>query len=89
MQQVRKVAYELRLPSELASVHPIFHVSILKKCMGDPVSILSIEVLGVGEILSYEEMPMEILDCQVKKLRKKEVVFVIVLWRIHLVEGET
>lgn len=79
MQQVRKVAYELRLPSELASVHPIFHVSILKKCMGDPVSILSIEVLGVGEILSYEEMPMEILDCQVKKLRKKEVVFVIVL----------
>ena len=36
LQQVGKVAYELRLPSELASVHPLFHVSILNKCIGDP-----------------------------------------------------
>ena len=28
LQWVRKVAYELRLPSELASVHPMFDVSV-------------------------------------------------------------
>ena len=70
---VGKVAYELRLPSDLALVHPIFHVSMLKKCIGDPVSIFPIEGSGVDESLSYEQVPVEILDRQVKKLRNKEV----------------
>ncbi len=30
-----KVAYELEFPSDLASVHPVFHVSLLIKCIGD------------------------------------------------------
>ena len=47
LQMVGKVAYELMLPSELASVHPVFHVSMLKKCIGDPESILPIEGLFV------------------------------------------
>ena len=45
---VGEVAYELALPAELASVHPVFHVSMLKKCLGDPSSILQVEGLGVG-----------------------------------------
>ncbi|XP_069148288.1 uncharacterized protein [Solanum lycopersicum] len=64
-QRVGEVAYELALPVELASVHPVFHVSILKKCLGDPAWILPVEGLGVGEYLSYEEVPVEILDRQV------------------------
>ena len=40
---VRKFSYELKLPSELASIHPIFHFAMLKKCIGDPISILPIE----------------------------------------------
>ena len=30
-QRVGKVSYELKIPSELALVHPVFHVSMLKK----------------------------------------------------------
>ena len=82
MQRVGKVAYELRLHSELASVHPTFHVSMLKKCICDPESILSIEGLGVKDNLSYEEVPVQILDSQVKRWRNKEVVSVKVLWKI-------
>ena len=39
--------------------------------------------------LSYEEVPVEILDIQIKKLRNKEVVSVKVLWRNHFVEDAT
>ena len=89
LQRIGKVAYVLKLHSELATVHPMFHVYVLKKCIGDPVSILSMEGLGVDENLSYEEVTVEILDRQVKKLRNKEVASVKVLWRNHLVEGAT
>ncbi|WMV29938.1 hypothetical protein MTR67_023323 [Solanum verrucosum] len=86
---VEKVTYELKLPIKLAPVYPVFHISMLKKCIGDPVSILPLEGLGVNENLSYEEVSVEILDRQVKKLRNKEVASVKVLWRNHLVEGAT
>jgi hypothetical protein len=33
MQRIGKVAYKLELPPELAGVHPVFHVSQLRKCM--------------------------------------------------------
>ena len=50
-QRVGKVAYELKLPSELSSVHPVFHDSMLKKFIDDPKSILPFEGLGVQENL--------------------------------------
>ncbi|KAH0739400.1 hypothetical protein KY290_038105 [Solanum tuberosum] len=77
------------LPNKLASVHLVFHVSMFKKCVGEPTSIVSLEGLGIDENLSYEEVPVEILDRQVKKLRNKEVAYVKVLWRNHFVEGAT
>ena len=89
LHRVGGVSYELAFPTELASVHPVFHVSMLKKCLGYPSSILSVEALGGDENLSYEEVPVEILDSQVKRLRNKEIATVKVLWRNHLVEGAT
>ena len=77
------------LPAVLASVHPVFHVSMLKKCLGDPTSILPVEGLRVDENLSYEELPAKILDRQVKRLSNKEISTVKVLWRNHLVESAT
>ena len=89
LQKVGKVAYELKLPSELASAHPVFHVSMLKKCIDDPEPILPIKGLGVKDNPSYEEVPVQIFDRQVKKLRNKEVVSIKVLWKNQLVEGAT
>ena len=54
LQRVGKVAYESKLTNELSLVHSAFHVCILKKCIRNPVSILPIEGLGVGEDLCYE-----------------------------------
>jgi len=89
LRHVGKVAYELDLGDELASVHQVFHVSMLKKCVGDLTSIVPLESLRLKENLFYEEVPVEILDRQVKKLRNKEVASVKVLWRNQSVNGST
>ena len=46
LQWVGKIAYEFKLPSELALVHPVCHVSMIKKSIGYPVYIPFIEGLG-------------------------------------------
>ncbi|WMV49795.1 hypothetical protein MTR67_043180 [Solanum verrucosum] len=87
--RIGKVAYELELPQELATVHLVFHVSMLKKCMGDPSLIIPTEDIGIKDSLSYEEIPVQILDRQVRKLKTKEVTSVKVLWRNQFVEEAT
>ncbi|KAH0778789.1 hypothetical protein KY290_005216 [Solanum tuberosum] len=47
LKRIGKVAYELDLPNYLVSVHPVFHVSLLNKCVGDPTSIVSLENLCI------------------------------------------
>ena len=67
-----KVAYELELPQELVVVHPVFHVYMLKKCMGDPSLIIPTKNVGIKDSLSYLEILLQILDRQVRKLRTKK-----------------
>ncbi|WMV24300.1 hypothetical protein MTR67_017685 [Solanum verrucosum] len=50
LRRVGKVAYGLGFPNELASVHLVFHVSMLKKCVGDPTSIVPLEGLELRKI---------------------------------------
>ena len=63
--------YELELQTKLAAVHPVFHISVLKKYVGDPACIVPLESVAVKDILSYEDVPVEILDRQVRGLRNK------------------
>ena len=49
------------------------------KCMGDPSLIIPTENIGIKDNLSYKEIPVQILDRQVRKLRTKEVALVKVL----------
>ncbi|XP_049389197.1 uncharacterized protein LOC125853525 [Solanum stenotomum] len=85
--RVDKVAYEFDLPSELATVHLVFHVSMLKKCLGDPSLIVPTENIGIKDNLSYENVTIQILDRH--KLRTKEVVSAKVLWSNQYVEEAT
>ncbi|WMV13883.1 hypothetical protein MTR67_007268 [Solanum verrucosum] len=87
--RVGNVADELDLPQELAAVHPVFHISMLKKSMGDPSLIIPTKDIGIKDSLSYEKILVQILDRQVRKLRTKEVASVKVLWRNQFVEEAT
>ena len=62
---------------------------MLKKCIDDTESFLPFESLGLRDNLSYKEVPVQILDRQVKKLMNKEVASIKVLWKNHLVQGAT
>ncbi|XP_070010876.1 uncharacterized protein [Nicotiana sylvestris] len=81
LQRIGQVAYELELSSELEFVYPVFHVSMSRKCIGDPSRVVPIKDVQVTEVLSYEEVPVAILDRQVHRLRTRDVASVKVLWR--------
>ncbi|WMV46279.1 hypothetical protein MTR67_039664 [Solanum verrucosum] len=87
--RIDNVAYEFELPQESAAVHPVFHFSMLKKCMGDLSLFIPTEDICIKDSLSYEEIPVQILDPTVRKLRTKEVASVKVLWRDQFVEEVT
>ncbi|WMV46564.1 hypothetical protein MTR67_039949 [Solanum verrucosum] len=50
-------------------------------CVSYPASIVPLESVVVKDSLTYEEVPVEILDRQVRRLRNKEVASIKVLWR--------
>ncbi|XP_060210711.1 uncharacterized protein LOC132637673 [Lycium barbarum] len=77
------------LEFQLELVHPVFHVSMLRKYIRDPSRIVPVENVQVMEDLLYEEIPIAILDRQVYKLRMKEVASVKVLWCNKNVEKVT
>ena len=54
--------YEIELPAELAALHSVYHISFLKKCVGDPASVAPLESVAVKDSLSYEDVPVEILE---------------------------
>ncbi|WMV42092.1 hypothetical protein MTR67_035477 [Solanum verrucosum] len=89
LKRVGNVAYELEFPTELAAVYPVFHISLLKKCVGDPASLVPLESVVVKDSLTFKEVQVDILDRKVRKLRNKEVTSVKVLWRSQSVEEAT
>ena len=89
IERVGNVAYRLALPPELASVHNVFHVSMLKKYVPDSSHILSQEPVEVHADLTYEEKPVQILAKENKVLRNKIIPLVKVLWRNHKIEEAT
>ncbi|XP_070050370.1 uncharacterized protein [Nicotiana tomentosiformis] len=62
LQRVGKVAYEVALPASLVGVHPVFHVSMLRKNHGDPSHMLDFSSVQLDKDLSYVEESVEILD---------------------------
>ena len=89
LKRVGKVAYDLELLAKLAVVHLIFHISLLKKCVGDPDSVVPVESVSVKDTIYYEEEPIDNLDRQVRSQRNKEVSSVKILWRSQSIEGAT
>ncbi|GJU60209.1 hypothetical protein Tco_1237975 [Tanacetum coccineum] len=75
-----KGVMRLRLPEELNSVHDTFYVSNLKKCLADANLHVPLNEIKVDKTLRFVEEPVEIMDREIRKLKRRKVGLVKVRW---------
>ena len=68
LERVGQVVYGLALPPELAQIHDVFHISMLRRYWSDPSHIITGQPIEVKNNLRYNEEPVQILDTKVKQL---------------------
>ncbi|GJU14049.1 putative reverse transcriptase domain-containing protein [Tanacetum coccineum] len=68
------------LPQELSCIHDTFHVSNLKKCLAEPDVQVPLEEIEVDENLRFVKEPIEIVERDVKKLKRRRIPLVKVHW---------
>ncbi|GJS54854.1 putative reverse transcriptase domain-containing protein [Tanacetum coccineum] len=74
------VAYKLELPEKLSSVHNTFHVSNLKKCLSDESLVIPIKELQLDDKLNFVEEPVEVMDREIKQLKRSRIPIIKVRW---------
>ncbi|CAA7021302.1 unnamed protein product [Microthlaspi erraticum] len=77
--RVGEVAYRLDLPADM-NLHPVFHVSMLRKHIRDPSAIEPERVEGLQPNLTYPEGPIRLGDRRVRKLKNREIPQIQVFW---------
>ncbi|KAA3470008.1 ABC transporter G family member 33-like [Gossypium australe] len=61
----------LELPPELNRIHDVFHVSMLRRYRSEPSHVIPIEEIEVRHELTFNEELVQIIDRDVKVLRRK------------------
>ncbi|KAD4586093.1 hypothetical protein E3N88_23694 [Mikania micrantha] len=80
LERIGSVAYRLELPPELGNIHDVFHVSNLKKCLVDESLIVPLKEIQVDEKLQFREEPVEVMDREVKVLKRSRIPIVKIRW---------
>ncbi|GJT28357.1 putative reverse transcriptase domain-containing protein [Tanacetum coccineum] len=80
IERVETVAYKLELPPQLSRVHNMFHVSNLKKCMSNESLVIPLEGLRVDDKLHFVEEPIEVMDREIKQLKRSRIPIIKVRW---------
>ncbi|GJX01645.1 hypothetical protein Tco_0185558 [Tanacetum coccineum] len=70
LERISPVAYRLRLLEELSGVHDTFHVSNLKKCLAYASLHVPLDEIKVEKTFRFVEEPVEIMDREVKSLKR-------------------
>ncbi|GJZ47354.1 hypothetical protein Tco_0601186 [Tanacetum coccineum] len=80
LERISPVAYRLRLPEELSGVHDTFHVSNVKKCLADASLHVPLDEIKVDKTLRFVKEPVEIMDREVKSLKRSRILLMKVCW---------
>nr|GFC33630.1 putative reverse transcriptase domain-containing protein [Tanacetum cinerariifolium] len=73
LERIGPVAYRLRLPGELSSVHDTFHVSNLKKCLAYANLHVPLDEIKIDKTLCFVEEPVEIMNSEVRSLKRSMI----------------
>ncbi|GJV28571.1 hypothetical protein Tco_1385019 [Tanacetum coccineum] len=80
IERIGLVAYRLELPQELSRVHNVFHICNLKKCLSDDTLVIPLEEIQLDDKLNFIEEPVEIMDREVKQLKRSRIPIIKVRW---------
>ncbi|GJZ41343.1 hypothetical protein Tco_0588229 [Tanacetum coccineum] len=80
LEKVGSISYKLELPQEPSRVHNTFHVSNLKKCYADEPLAVLLDGLHFDDKLQFVEEPVEIMDREVKWLKRSRIPLVKFQW---------
>ncbi|GJS24588.1 putative reverse transcriptase domain-containing protein [Tanacetum coccineum] len=80
LERVGDVSYKLELPEELSRVHNTFYVSNLKKCYVDEPLVVPLDGLHFDDKLQFVEEPVEIMDREVKRMKRSRIPIIKVRW---------
>jgi hypothetical protein len=87
LQKIGTMSYKLELPTS-SRVHPVFHVSCLKKVIGDKIPVQTIfpELDEEGKMILE---PEAITDTRIRQLRNRSISEYLIKWRKLPAEDST
>ena len=89
VERVGETAYRVELPPELARMHDVFHVSMLRRYLPDPSHVMAPQTVQIKADLTYVEVPTTILEWKLQELRNRTIPWVKVQWSNHTPEEAT
>lgn len=78
--RIGEVSYRLELPESMKALHPVFHVSMLRRHIRDPNAIEPERIADMQTNLTYPEGPLSIGVRRIRTLRKRRIPQVQVFW---------
>ncbi|KAK1586082.1 hypothetical protein QYE76_048338 [Lolium multiflorum] len=89
-----EVSYQLELPEEMAAVHNVFHISLLRKCLEVPEKTevfknIDHRSVDINTDLTYREVPIRILEEAYRTTRTRSIKFLKIQWSNHTEDEAT
>jgi hypothetical protein len=78
--RVGSLAYRLQLPESMAGVHPVFHVSMLRKYIRDPELMIEVDPIIIQHDLTTHAQPVHVLEFSEHVMRNHTIKYVKILW---------
>jgi hypothetical protein len=78
--RVGSLAYRLQLPESMAGVHPVFHISMLRKYIRDPELKIKVDPIIIQQDLTIDAQPVHILEFSKRVMCNRIIKYIKILW---------